>query len=270
MPRYTYSGRVAVVTGASSGIGAEFARQLAADGARVVLAARREDRMTALADEIAASGAARPLVCRADLVDAGQSATLLARVEAEAGPVDVLVNNAGFGDLGPLHECDAESLERMVALNVAALARLSRLVAPGMVQRKSGVIINVASVAGFTPMPLMAAYGASKAFVVSLSEAMHVELRPHGVGVCCVCPGTTRTEFFERGGFEKYRDLILKSCAEPRDLVRGALRAAARGKMTYIHGAISRVQTWLLTRVFPRRATAGIVGFALKTMRGAR
>ena len=188
--------RVALVTGASAGLGIEFARQLSKRGYRLVLAARRKERLDALAKEL---GNARAVAV--DLSKSNAAARLMADVEANGETVDLLVNNAGFGLIGRFAELDAKRERQMIDLNVGALTDLCRAVAPAMIERGSGAILNVASTAAFQPGPKMAVYFATKAFVLSLSEALHEELKPHGIKVSCLCPGPTRTEFGEVAGF---------------------------------------------------------------------
>ena len=188
--------RVALVTGASAGLGIEFARQLSKRGYRLVLAARRKERLDALAKEL---GNARAVAV--DLSKSNAAARLMADVEANGETVDLLVNNAGFGLIGRFAGLDAKRERQMIDLNVGALTDLCRAVAPAMIERGSGAILNVASTAAFQPGPKMAVYFATKAFVLSLSEALHEELKPHGIRVSCLCPGPTRTEFGDVAGF---------------------------------------------------------------------
>jgi len=188
--------RVALVTGASAGLGIEFARQLSKRGYRLVLAARRKERLDALAKEL---GNARAVAV--DLSKSNAAARLMTDVEANGETVDLLVNNAGFGLIGRFAGLDAKRERQMIDLNVGALTDLCRAVAPAMIERGSGAILNVASTAAFQPGPKMAVYFATKAFVLSLSEALHEELKPHGIRVSCLCPGPTRTEFGDVAGF---------------------------------------------------------------------
>ena len=188
--------KIALITGASAGLGVEFARQLSERGHRLVLVARRKDRLEELAKEL---GNARAVAL--DLSKGNAAAKLLADVEAAGEQVDILVNNAGFGLIGRFADADAKRLRQMIDLNVGTLTDLCRAVAADMIKRKSGGIINVASTAAFQPGPNMAVYFATKAFVLSLSEALHEELKPHGVHVTCLCPGPTRTEFGAVAGF---------------------------------------------------------------------
>jgi len=188
--------RVALVTGASAGLGVEFARQLSKRGYRLVLAARRKERLDELAKEL---GNARAVAV--DLSKSNAAARLMTDVQANGETVDLLVNNAGFGLIGRFAEVDAKRERQMIDLNVGALTDLCRAVAPAMIERGSGAILNVASTAAFQPGPKMAVYFATKAFVLSLSEALHEELKPHGIRVSCLCPGPTRTEFGDVAGF---------------------------------------------------------------------
>lgn len=193
---------VALVTGASAGIGDAFARQLAARAYNLVVVARDVARLDALAKELAAQHRTEVEVIGADLTDAAQLAAVEQRVGSLDAPVDLLVNNAGFGTVGPVAEGDRDAASRMIALNVDALVRLTHAALPAMVARDRGGVINVASLAAFQPTADMATYGATKAFVLSFSQAVHEELRGTKVTVSCLCPGFTRTEFQERAGAE--------------------------------------------------------------------
>ncbi len=185
---------VALVTGASVGIGEQFARQLAERGHDVVLVARDAARLEVLAKEIEAASGVRAEVLAADLTDAAQ----LASVEARVRDVDLLVNNAGFGTFGSFHTLDIETETREIDLNVIALVRLTHAAASAMAARGRGAILNVSSLAGFQPGPSNATYGATKAFVTSFTEAVHEELKGTGVSVTALCPGFTHTEFQAR------------------------------------------------------------------------
>ncbi len=187
---------VALITGASAGLGAEFARHLSKRGMRLVLAARRTDRLEELAGEL---GNARAVT--ADLARPDGVAGLLRDIGRAGEHVELLVNNAGFGLHGRFADLDAERQREMIDLNIGALTDLARAVVPGMIARKSGAILNVASTAAFQAGPGMAVYFATKAFVLSLSEALHEELKPFGIRVSALCPGPTRTEFGAVAGF---------------------------------------------------------------------
>jgi short-subunit dehydrogenase len=185
---------VALVTGASAGIGEEFARQLAARGHDLVLVARDRARLEALAKELSDAHGANAEVLPADLTNGEQ----LAVVEERARSVDMLINNAGYGTFGNFHELDLSVETRQVHLNVLALMRLTHAAAGGMAARGRGAILNVSSLAGFQPGPMNATYSATKAFIISFTEAVHEEMKGTGVSVSVLCPGFTHTAFQER------------------------------------------------------------------------
>ena len=227
--------KVALVTGASAGLGEEFARQLAARGHRLVLAARRKDRLEALAKELSK---ARAVAIDLSVKDA--TAKLLADLAANREQIELLVNNAGFGLIGRFAALDAGRERQMIDLNVGALTDLCRAVAPGMIRRKSGAILNVASTAAFQPGPKMAVYFATKAFVLSLSEALHEELKPHGIAVTCLCPGPTRTEFGDVAGFGGNR-FFDKVAMDARRVVTAGLRGLDSNKAVVIPGFVNKI-----------------------------
>jgi len=186
--------RTVLITGASSGIGAATARWLARQGMRVVLTARRQDRLEALAHEIRARGGTA-LVIPADLTNPSDRQALVRRVEETWGPVEVLINNAGFGYYGTVEETPWEVIERMFTVNILAMIHLVQLVLPGMRRRGRGHIINIASVAGYISAPPLTVYSATKFAVVGFSEGLRRELEPHGIHVTVISPGPVRTEF---------------------------------------------------------------------------
>ena len=191
----------ALITGASSGIGEVMARKLLAAGVPTVVVARREDRLQALADEF---DGAEILV--ADLLTMKGQRAVVARISDAERPVDLVVNNAGFGTNGEFHALDADRLADEVELNVAALTRLSNAALAEMIPRGSGWLLNVSSVASFQPAPKLAVYAATKAYVTSLTESLHEEAKPYGVHVTALCPGLTKTEFQSVSNTEKYAD----------------------------------------------------------------
>lgn len=245
--------KVALITGASAGLGVEFARQLSKRGHALVLAARRKDRLEELAREL---GNARAVAI--DLSKKDAAAKLLADVEANGEVVDVLVNNAGFGLIGRFAELDARRERQMIDLNVGALTDLARAVAPGMIKRKGGAILNVASTAAFQPGPQMAVYFATKAFVLSFSEALHEELKPHAIKVSCLCPGPTRTEFGEVAGFggNGAFDRLAMSAAK---VVETGLKGLDRNKAVVITGLVNKLGA-ISTRFAPRSTVRKIAG----------
>ena len=195
-----YTERWALVTGASSGIGAEFARVLAGNGMHLVLTARRGDRLERLAEELRQRHMVQTLVVPADLCEPGAVAMLLDEVASRDITLELLVNNAGFGFVGEVAGTDVDVMKSMVGLNVAAMTELTYRVLPGLLERGHGAIINVASVVAMQPVAYMPVYSASKAFVLHFSEALWAEARDRGVTVMALCPGTTDTEFFDVAG----------------------------------------------------------------------
>jgi short-subunit dehydrogenase len=244
---------VSLITGASAGLGVDFARQLSARGHRLVLAARRKDRLESLAKEL---GNARAVAIDLSRTDA--AAKLLADVEAADEQVDLLVNNAGFGLIGRFAELDAKRLRQMIDLNVGTLTDLCRAVAPQMIARKSGGILNVASTAAFQPGPKMAVYFATKAFVLSLTEALHEELTPHGVSVTCLCPGPTRTEFGEVAGFGG-NGMFDRVAMESPEVVKAGLEGLDRNRAVVVPGLVNKIGA-ASTRFAPRSVVRKIAG----------
>ena len=245
--------KVALITGASAGLGVDFARQLSARGYRLVLAARRKDRLEALAKEL---GNARAVAI--DLSKANAAAKLMADLEANGETVDLLVNNAGFGLIGKFAELDAAREREMIDLNVGALTDLCRAVAPAMIKRKSGAILNVASTAAFQPGPKMAVYFATKAFVLHLSEALHEELKPHGIKVTCLCPGPTRTEFGDVAGFGG-SGLFERVAMTSPGVVEAGLKALDRNRAVIVPGVMNKIGA-ASTRFAPRKVVRKIAG----------
>jgi uncharacterized protein len=246
-------GATAVVTGASSGIGAEIARGLARRGHAVTLTARREERLLELASELGDEHGVRAGVVSSDLGSRNGREALAAELERLELEVDILVNNAGFGHHGDFAEADRERQVEMVALNCEAVVDLSGRYLPGMIDRGAGAVINIASLASFQPLPGNATYAASKAFVLSFSEAVHAELSGTGVILTAVCPGPVRTEFAERagiGGAEERTPGVLWMSAE--DIAEEAIRAAEKGKRSVVPGVLNQAGS-LVGRHSPRR-----------------
>jgi short-subunit dehydrogenase len=245
--------KVALITGASAGLGVEFARQLSKRGHRLVLAARRKDRLDALAKAL---GNARAIAI--DLSKSGSAAKLLADLTAAGEQVETLVNNAGFGLIGRFAELDAKRERQMIDLNVGTLTDLCRAVAPAMIKRKSGGILNVASTAAFQPGPNMAVYFATKAYVLSLTEALHEELKPHGVHVSALCPGPTRTEFGEVAGFGG-NGLFDRVAMESPEVVAAGLDGLDRNRAVVVPGFANKAGAFS-TRFAPRSVVRRIAG----------
>lgn len=225
---------LAIVTGASSGIGLGFAHALAARGNDVVLVARRATELEALASAITAQHGVGAHVVAGDLADAATLDALEARCASLGGPVRILVNNAGFGWHGPFENEAGANATSMIRLNIEALVALSNRFLPGMLARKNGAIINVASTASFQPVPYMAVYGATKAFVLSFSEALAEECRGRGVRVVALCPGMTETDFFKVAG-ESAKGRFMRG-RTVADVVSTGLRALDAGHTVAIDG----------------------------------
>jgi uncharacterized protein len=241
--------RVTLITGASSGIGAELARVFAASGHRVALAARRADRLTALAGEITAAGGAAPIVVPCDLeqTDAGEKiAVALAAAGAE---VEYLVNNAGFGVFGEAIARDRAEQLGIIAVNIRALTDLSLRFAGDLIKNRGG-ILNVGSIAGYLPGPGMAVYYASKAYVLSFSEALRAELAPRGVRVTVLCPGPVPSEFQGRAGLKPGFDSAILNVSAA-DVAKDAYRGLMANKRAVLPGLGIKIVP-LLLRLFPR------------------
>jgi short-subunit dehydrogenase len=234
------------VTGASSGIGEEIARQLAGRGHGVTLVARREDRLVALAEELYETHGVRAEHIAADLgSDAGRD-ELLAKIQGLGLDVEILVNNAGFGGSGNVHREDPKRLAGMVSLNCETLVYLQASLSPAMADRGQGAIINIASTAAFQPIPGTATYAATKAFVLNLSEATHAELGKKGVTVTAVCPGPVKTEFAEQAGLGDANDKLPGFIWTDVDQVaREAVEGAEKGSRVVVPGLMNRAGTVL-------------------------
>ena len=225
----------ALVTGASSGIGREIARQLADAGTDLVVVARDEQRLRELADSVDVDCE----VLVADLADRTMLAAVERRLADRSSPIDLLVNNAGFGSQGMFHELDVDRESAVIDVNVTAVHRLAHAAAGAMVSAGRGGILNVSSVAGFMSTPGSATYAATKAFVTSMSEALHTELSPHGVHVCALCPGFTRTEFQSRADYDASAipDAAWQSAA---DVASAGLRGVEKNRAVVVPGALNR------------------------------
>lgn len=227
----------ALVTGASSGFGVEIARELAKRGHGVTLVARREDLLRELADELTAEHGIRAEPLAADLAKAGRREDLTERIEDLGLTVEILVNNAGYGGFGPFVEQDRTRELGMVKLNVEAVVDLTGRYLPGMVERGRGAVLNVASTAAFQPMPDNATYAATKAFVLSHSEALHTELKGTGVTFTVVCPGPSKTGFPEAAGNAEAGSSAPEFIwTSPEEIAAQAISGAERGRRTVVPG----------------------------------
>lgn len=243
--------RAALVTGASSGIGAEIARELYHRGHHVVLVARRAELLAGLAAELGE----RTAVVPADLSDREDRAALPARVAALGLTIDTLVNNAGFSTMGPQHRAEPDAELNMIEVNISAVVDLCTRFVPGMVQSGRGAVLNVASVGAFGPVPGQAVYGASKAFVLSYTHALRAELAGTGVSAATLCPGPVHTGFGERAGFSDAdaEKLLPKPLwVSARDVALAGLDGLAAGKAVIVPGRANRAAA-ALYHLAPRR-----------------
>ena len=248
---------VALVTGASAGLGEQFAHLFARDGHDVVLVARSAARLEPIAERLRLHKIT-PIVLPEDLSKPGAAQRLFAAVKARGLEVSCLVNNAGFGSNGPFLDLPVEQEVERVQLNCATLLELCHLFGKDMRERKSGRILNIASTAGFQPGPYMATYYASKAFVLSFSEALAHELKDSGVTVTCHCPGATATEFAGRAGNDLSRLFQRPGIAKAGDVAAHAYEAMMQGEVLSVHGLLNWVTTQAV-RVSPRAALRSIV-----------
>jgi uncharacterized protein len=239
-----FAAQTVLVTGASAGIGKAFAEALAARGAQLVLCARNAERLEALAQALRSQYGATVRTASCDLERPGAARELRDQLVRDGVTVDILINNAGFGSAGRFHRQAAEHVATMTQLNCVALAELTHALLPAMIAKQRGGVINVASVAAFVPTPLMAIYGASKAYVLSFSAALNEELRGTRVHVMALCPGPVPTEFQKRAGYAAL-DLKNPAALSAEQVVEAALAAYARGQFSCVPGAVNRVQTAL-------------------------
>jgi short-subunit dehydrogenase len=260
----------AVVTGASGGIGMDIARELAALGYALVLSARGADKLEALAAELQAKHGVNCLALAVDL-GAPDGPETLARCIGEAGVEPaVLVNNAGFGVYGPFAKADMAQTQAMIDLNVSALTQLTALLLPALLRQAmdkdrgsgQGHILNVASTAAFQPGPGMAVYFASKAYVLSFSEALDAELRAQGIRVTALCPGATRTGFGARAQGE-HSALFKGRVATSADVARYGVRAMERGQRVAVHGLLNRIMA-ASVRFTPRPVVTALTGWMMR------
>jgi short-subunit dehydrogenase len=263
------NGKTALVTGASSGIGAAIAAQLAAAGVHLVLVARSEVALNSLAAQLAAQHAVRCTVMAADLGLPGCGAMLLNQAQARGIAIDILVNNAGFGTYGAFETIAPETEQNEIAVNVAAVVSLAHAFLPGMLLRGHGAILNVASTAAFQPGPYMAVYAATKAFVLSFSEALWAEYRARGIHVAALCPGAVETGFIDRLGDPSVRKTaVFATTLWPEAVALRAMAALRSSQPTHIVG----IKNWLMAqslRISPRSVVAMVGAAMLRPARPA-
>jgi uncharacterized protein len=254
--------KTALVTGASGGIGEEIARELAARNHDLILIARSEDKLDALANELAQKYRVTATPIALDLSTSTATDDIIKALESRGLKVDVLVNNAGFADYGVFAASDPGKQLQMLNLNIVTLTMLTRALLPGMLGHKSGHVLNVASTAAFMPGPLMSVYYASKAYVLSFSEALDEELRGTGVSVTVLCPGPVETGFQSRAAMEDSKllqgSLNRMSLVSASDVAKAAVNALERGQRVVIPGFMNQVQA-LIPRWLPRAVIPGII-----------
>jgi short-subunit dehydrogenase len=249
----------ALVTGASSGIGEALARQAAASGADLVVVARRETRLEHLKTVLEGRSDVQVEVLVADLTDPEGLAAVEERLGK--GDVDLLVNNAGFGTTGQLAELDVDRMSQEIALDVTALARLTRAALPSMLERRHGGILNVSSIVSFFPTPRMAIYAGSKAFVTSFTQSVAEEVRDRGVKVSALCPGLTRTEFQEVAHEEQPRNMPGFAWQSPEQVARAGLKGLEGGKVMIVPGLHNQALRTAV-RLTPRGVLRRAAGYA--------
>jgi uncharacterized protein len=246
-----WAGKWALVTGASAGIGKALAQELAAGGTNLVLTARRKDRLQELAQELAAAHKIRTQIFVADLTDSRAPETILAFTRENGIDVDLLINNAGFGAFGEFTSVDTQRLLDMVQVNCSAVVHLTRLYLPEMIKRRGGDVLIVASTASFQAVPYISTYAATKAFDLLLAEGLAEEMKPYGIRVCALCPGSTESEFHEVAG-QTHIAPSRKNRETAEKVAKTGLRALAAGKSFVISGTRNYLGA-LSQRLVPRR-----------------
>ena len=252
--------KTTLITGASSGIGEVFARRLAADGENVLLVARSEDKLATICNELGREHGVNAQYVAMDLTERDAAARLFEETEKRGLEVETLINNAGFGSMGDFVALDLERELQMIDLNIRALVDLTYRYLKPMRERRRGAIINVASTAGFQPVPFMTTYAATKAFVLSFSIGLWEENRPYNVKVMALCPGVTETNFFEAAHIEKPP---VRTVQTPEQVVETALRGLKRGRSHIVSGWSNYLMTES-ERLVPRSLIARAVGGALR------
>ena len=259
--------KTALVTGASSGIGATFATELAKKNYDLVLVARSQDKLERLATELSSKHQIKTEVIVRDLTEASAGQKVFDAVQAKGIVVDLLINNAGFGDYGAFGDRPLTKQMAMVQLNIAAVVELTGLFLPLMQQRKEGAIVNVSSIAGFQPIPYMSVYAASKAFVLNFSEALWAENKDKGVNILVTCPGPTESQFYDRADFpDNATGLNGTTMASAEKVVRETLQALDKKQSTVVAGGFANQIIVNLPRFVPRDLLVNAVGKQFKNI----
>ncbi|PZD70878.1 putative oxidoreductase [Acaryochloris thomasi RCC1774] len=244
----------ALITGASSGIGEAFAEELAQRGMDVVIVARSKDKLEQLAERLRSQHSIQAEVIVQDLTTPEAATAVYKAVETLGWPIDLLINNAGFGDYGVFCDRPRQKQLDMIQLNISALVDLTHQFLPRMIERQSGSMINVASIAAFQPLPYLSVYAATKAFVLSFSEALWEENRKHNISILAVCPGPTESQFFEAAEFPSALAGGSQKATPAEEVVKEALQALAEKQSNVVTGGISN---WLISnvpRLWPRQS----------------
>lgn len=251
--------KTALITGASAGIGANFAQQLAAQNTNLVLVARSQDKLEQLAQQLQAQFKIRVDVIAQDLSKPEAAKAVFDAVNQKVLTIDLLVNNAGFGEYGEFAEIDRDRSLNMIQLNVLALVDMTHLFLQGMRDRRAGSIINMASAAAFQPMPYFAVYAATKAFILSFSEALWAENSKYGVQILAVCPGPTETKFFQDAEFPPFLASVAEKNYTPIEVVvRDAIAALGKNHSTIVPGDIRNQLLVNIPRFLPRETTTNL------------
>ena len=259
--------KTALVTGASSGIGETFARELAKKGHNLVLVARSQDKLEQLGTELSDKHQIKTEIMAQDLTQTSAGRKLFDAVEAKGIVVDLLINNAGFGDYGAFGDRPLDKQMAMIQLNIAAVVELTGLFLPPMLQRRNGAIVNVSSIAGFQPIPYMSVYAASKAFILNFSEALWAENKDKGVNILVSCPGPTESKFYDRADFpEDATGLNGTTMATAEKVVAETLQALAKKQSTVVAGGFANQIIANLPRLVPRDLLVSVVGKQFKNI----
>ena len=255
-----FNNKWVLITGASSGLGMVFAEKLAAAGAKLVLVARSENVLNNLAQRLKQDYQTESVVIVKDLSENKAAQSLFSTLTDAAISIDILINNAGYGIYGHLHTTDLDRVEKMIMLNITTLTALTHLFLPEMIAKKSGVVINVSSVASFVPIPNFSTYSATKAYVRLFTEVLWNEYKKEGIQFLCVCPGSTDTQFFKNANMRPSQPIL----ADPKKVVDQALAALDKNKMTVVCGPFSNKVLAQLRRFVTRKLLAKIIIAKLK------
>lgn len=254
-----WQGKWALVTGASAGIGVALAKELAVGGAKLVLTARRKDRLEALAQQLAYTYKVQTEVCVADLADANAPEKIFAFTQEKRMEIDVLINNAGFGQYGEFPTIETKRLLNMVQVNCIAVVHLTRLYLPDMMKRRRGDVLILASTASFQAVPFISTYAATKAFDLLFAEGLAEEMKPYGIRVCALCPGSTESEFQEVAGQQQFQ----RKAETAEKVARTGLEALAAGK-SYVISGLGNYLAAHGQRLVSRRLVTRIAGGMFK------